>query len=161
MSLGWFARAPSPHPPGPVGPLQGPPWGWVLSPSKRARLRSHFLKVRQNGQVSPKYHEKASRSPYSQNGSRKSALEILRFPLWPAFSCKELMGHFDRYSDFYVKMTKCRPVVHTQMYAKWSPDTPTVHVSKLTPVHRSSSGSARAELTLFLTFSTRSFTLRN
>ena len=48
---------------------------------------------------------------------------------------------------FLVKMTKCRPDVH----AEWSSDTPTVNVSKLTTVDRSSSDSARGIPTVFST----------
>ena len=81
---------------GPVGPgrpslagtLQMPPLG------NKARLTSYFYKVSQNGRVSPEYVEKACHSPYLQNGPVKSPLEILRFPILPAFSRKELMGLF-------------------------------------------------------------------
>ena len=44
-----------------------------------------------------------------------SPLEFLRFPLWRAFSGKELMGHFDHGTEVYVKMTKCRQDVHTHV----------------------------------------------
>ena len=64
-----------------------------------------------------KCHQKVSKRPrlvpVSQNGSKKSPLEILRFPLWRAFSHKELMGHFDASTGIIVKMTKCRQVAHT------------------------------------------------
>ena len=60
----------------------------------KARLTSKYCKVSQNGIVSPEYDEKASHSPYIQNASQKSALEILRFPFCSAFSPKELMGRF-------------------------------------------------------------------
>ena len=102
---------PTPTPAGSPGPA---PLYLVLSPSKaaswpiRARLHLILLKVSQNGIVSPKYVEKASHSPCFQNPSRKSPLEILRFPFSLAFSAKELMGHFDGQRDFTVKMTKCR-----------------------------------------------------
>ena len=68
--------------------VQGPPR------SKRARFHEHFLKVSQNGEVSPECVEKASHSPYISNGSVKSPLEILRFPFRLAFSHKELIGPF-------------------------------------------------------------------
>ena len=51
------------------------------------------------------------------------------------------MGYFRRDPDFIVKMTKCRLDVH----AKWSSDTPSDHVSKLTTVVTSSSDSARVD----------------
>ena len=85
----------------PAGPGRSP-WGPPCTQdpqncpptAKGARIDLILHKVSQNGQVSPKYIEKASHSPYIQNGLGKSPLEILRFPFWPAFSCKELMGLF-------------------------------------------------------------------
>ena len=62
----------------------------------RARIDPISCKVSQNGQVSPKNMQKASRSPYSQNGLKKSPLEFLGFPLFVAFSHKELMVPFWR-----------------------------------------------------------------
>ena len=53
-----------------------------------------FLKLSQNGGVSPESVEKACRSPYFQNGSGKSPLKILRFPFLLAFSHKELLVAF-------------------------------------------------------------------
>ena len=42
------------------------------------------------------------------------------------------MGHFEPGTDIIVKMTKCRPYVHTGFrVAKGSPDTPTVPADKL------------------------------
>ena len=41
------------------------------------------------------------------------------------------MGQNDAYSDFYVKMTKCRLNVHGYVHAKGSSDTPTDHADKL------------------------------
>ena len=101
---GWSGAADVPaarsgsryHPPGPVGP-PGP--SLYLDPLEcrllayRARLTSYSSKVSQNSEVSPKYVEKASHSPYLQNGLKKSPLGFLRFPLLLAFSPKELMGH--------------------------------------------------------------------
>ena len=78
-----------------------------------ARFKVISLKLSQNGGVSPKYVEKAYHSPCSQNGLRKSPLEILRIPYSAAFSHKELMGHFDPGTGIIVKMTKCRPDVRT------------------------------------------------
>ena len=85
------------HPPGPVG-APGPSLSrnpqnaasWPIT----ARLHLFSIKHCQNGQVSLKSVEKAYHSPCSQNELKKSALEILRFPFYPAFSPKELMGHF-------------------------------------------------------------------
>ena len=95
----------------------------------RARLHPLFSKVSQNHEVSPKSVQKAYHSPYFQNGSQMSPLDISGIPFSAAFSHKELMGHFDRYSDFIVKMTKCRPDVHWISRAKWSSDTPTSHAA--------------------------------
>ena len=44
-----------------------------------ARIDLIFLKVKQNGGVSPGSVQKACHSPYSQNEARNSPLEILRF----------------------------------------------------------------------------------
>ena len=104
-----YARTP---PSGPGRPCR-PPWvlpglsgpaSWPI----RARFDLISQEYSKNGQVSPKSVEKASNSPYFQNGLRKSPLEILRIPFSLAFSHKELMGHFSRGSEFIVKMTKCR-----------------------------------------------------
>ena len=96
--LGTSAAGTAISPPcGPGQPTRGLPWDMPLECRLRAnmaRFRSIFLKVSQNGQVSPKYRHKASHSPCFQNGLRKSPLEFLRFPSEPAFSHKELMGHF-------------------------------------------------------------------
>ena len=59
-----------PHPPlrGPVWSLQDPPWCSSSKPrlwAYRARLRSIFSKVKQNGEVSPNNVQKACHSPYS------------------------------------------------------------------------------------------------
>ena len=84
------------HPAGPVRTLQVPPCPSLSECrllAKGARFDLNSLKVSQNDEVSPKSAEKASRSPYIQNGLQKSPLEILGFPYIPAFSHKELMGH--------------------------------------------------------------------
>ena len=90
--------------------------GWDLSECRlwayMARFNVILLKVSQNRQVSPKYHQKASHSPYFQNGSKNPPLGILRFPFRLAFSPKELLGHFDASRVIIVKMTKCRSNVH-------------------------------------------------
>ena len=98
--------------------------------ANKARIHDILLKVSQNRNVSPKYVEKACHSPHIQNGLGKSPLEILGFPLSPAFSHKELLGHFDASRVFIVKMTKCRPSVHPRdlrnMTRRGRSDTPTV-----------------------------------
>ena len=143
------------RPPSHVPPLRGPvAYGlpvhaWAprdaASGPIRARLTSFLSKLSQNGKVSPEYVEKASHSPYSQNRLGKSALGFLRFPLWPAFSHKELMAYFDPYSRFLVKTTKCRPNVHTRGRS----DTPTVMRNKLLLHDRSSSDLAGCRIDLF------------
>ena len=131
-SRGTSAPTPSPAgwEPG-RSPCRGPPW---RSSSKRARFHHIYLKVSQNGKVSPKSAEKASRSPCFQNGLRKSPLGIPRIRNSLAFSHKELMGLFRRGTDFYVKMTKCRPDVHTDVHAKGSSDTPTMSTQQAASV---------------------------
>ena len=68
--------------------VQDPPCG------QKARFHDISQKLRQNGQVSTKSVEKACHSPCLPKRVRKSPLEFLRFPFWPAFSPKELMGPF-------------------------------------------------------------------
>ena len=66
-----------------------------------------------------KCHQNSSKRPVIvpifKNGLGKSPLEFLGFLFWPAFSPKELMGHFDAQLRIIVKTTKCRRVVHTQI----------------------------------------------
>ena len=129
---GGDGPAPTPAGPGQSGPASLP-WcrtsqnaaSWPI----KARFQVISCKVSQNQGVSPKYHEKACVSPCFQNGSRKSPLEILRFPKTLAFSPKELMGLFWPDLEFYVKMTKCRLNVHWMSRAKGSSDTPTSHAA--------------------------------
>ena len=117
---GWVSvQRPRTSAPTPAGPAPDP-WSSAGAPRAnpaswpiRARFDLHFTKLSQNRVVSPKYVHKASLSPCFQNGSQKSPLDISRIPFSVAFSHKELMAHFGAYSDFYVKMTKCRPDVHT------------------------------------------------
>ena len=73
-------------------PVLGPPECRLTA--KRARFHAYFYEVSQNGEVSLKSVHKACHSPCSQKRAHKSPLEILRFPIWPAFSHKELMGLF-------------------------------------------------------------------
>ena len=63
--------------------------------AKGARFDLILCKVSQNDEVSTKYVNKASHSPYFQNAVQKSPLEFLRFLILLAFSHKELMGCFD------------------------------------------------------------------
>ena len=70
--------------------------------------------------MSPKYVKKAYVSPCFQNGLQKSPLDFLGFPVFTAFSHKELMAIFSLRSVFTVKTTKCRQMVHTVHAAKGS-----------------------------------------
>ena len=63
--------------------------------------------------------------PNSQNGSRKSPLDFLRFYFSAAFSHKELLDHFEPTTDFIVKTAKCRQVVHRNVTRSGRSDTPT------------------------------------
>ena len=88
---------PGTHPCGARSPTGSLVPGWALNAASwpiRARFTSFSIKLSQNGQVSPENVEKASHSPYSQNGSQISPLEILRFTFSAAFSPKELMVAF-------------------------------------------------------------------
>ena len=148
---GWSLRA-APyvrtHPSGPVlspaGSLPGAPRANPGSWPIRARFHVFLVKHCQNRGVSPKCVEKASVSPCFQNGLGKSPLRFLRFPYSPAFSHKELSGHFDPYSRLLVKMTKCRPNVHPMYPRSGRSDTPTDPASKLAPGVGSSSELARS-----------------
>ena len=124
-------RLPGPPTPAPVG-LPGPAsLSWDPPRSKRARFHDISHKVSQNDEVSPKKCEKASHSPCFQKRVRKSPLDFLRFPLFPAFSGKELMGHFDPCTKVYCQNDEVSPSVHPQVHAKWTSDTPTGTRSKL------------------------------
>ena len=92
--------------------------------ANRARIDYILLKVSQNRIVSPEFVEKACHSPYSQNGSGKSALDFLGFPYSTAFSHKELMGHFRPYTHVYCQNDEVSPECTPSLYAKWSSDTP-------------------------------------
>ena len=98
----------------PVPGRPAPCGRWSAGPprSKRARFDVISLKLSQNREVSPKYAEKASHSPYFQKRGQKSPLEILRFPFSPAFSCKELMGRFDPRTGVYCQNDEVSPGVH-------------------------------------------------
>ena len=112
------------HPCGARSVPAGPPCPGASLPenarllANKARFHHILLKVSQNDEVSTKYVEKASHSPYLQKRSQKSPLEFLRFPLSAAFSPKELMGLFWLTSKFSVKMTKCRQCAHTNVTRK-------------------------------------------
>ena len=104
LAQGWSGWSEVQRPPvQPDHPLQAPqafrgplrcqaslPASWPI----RARFRHIYCKVRQNREVSSEKCQKASHSPYFQNGLGNSPLDFLRFPFYPAFSGKELMGHF-------------------------------------------------------------------
>ena len=102
---GWPGAADAPADgDGPVPTLRarsvplGPPWYRTLQMSASWPIWARFdlisCKVSQNLIVSPEYDEKASHSPYFQNGLRKSPLDFLGFPYSLAFSHKELIGPF-------------------------------------------------------------------
>ena len=111
-----------------------------------ARISSILLKVSQNAEVSPKYVEKASHSPYSQNELGKSALDFLRFPLLLAFSHKELMTLFEASRTLYGQndevSPRCTPRYVRERVARY----PHSHRSKLLLVaapHLAQRGSRR------------------
>ena len=78
----------------PCRALPGAPRAKAASGPIGARFDLISVELSQNDEVSPKYPEKASHSPYFQNGLRMSPLDFLRFPFSPAFSGKELMVPF-------------------------------------------------------------------
>ena len=101
--------------------------------ANKARFHDISRKLSQNGQVSPKYVNKAYHSPCFQNAAQKSPLEILRFPFPDAFSHKELMGRFDPWSKVYCQNDEVSPDVHTRftpdVTRSGRPDTPTDHAA--------------------------------
>ena len=124
-SLSSGARtAPGPPLRGPVGtPAGSLPVLALFSPGPaswpiRARFDLISYILSQNGQVSPKYVEKASISPCFQNWVQKSPLEILGFPYSGAFSHKELMGLFDPVDHVYCQNDEVSPVCTPIGHAK-------------------------------------------
>ena len=102
QGLEWVvSRSRTSAAPGPPLPAVGPASLSGLAPRAipasgpiTARFHYILLKVSQNGGVSPLFVNKAYHSPCFQNAVQMSPLEILRFPILPAFSHKELMGVF-------------------------------------------------------------------
>ena len=96
--VSWAGACPGYHPAGPVSQPAGLPVPrtrlHAASQPIRARLTSILVKLSQNHEVSTEYVQKASHSPYSQNGLVKSPLDFLGFPILLAFSHKELMVPF-------------------------------------------------------------------
>ena len=86
------------HPSGPVGPLQGPPCTRVLGNAASwpigRDLTSFLVKLVEMTKCRQKSCKRPVIVPIFQNGSEKSPLEILRFPIYVAFSHKELMVPF-------------------------------------------------------------------
>ena len=123
---GTCCSAPCVRPP-PFGPGRHPPVGTSLGTPRKpasgpitARFQVISQKLSQNRVVSPEMSEKASHSPYFQNGSEKSPLEILRFPFSRAFSHKELLGHFGPYLEVYCQNDEVSPDCTPDVPAKWT-----------------------------------------
>ena len=99
---GWYLGpeypcAPGDHPSGPVGSLQAPPChlpenaaSWPI----RRDSTSFSIKLVKTAECHQNMSKRPTLVPISQNGSRKSPLDILGFPISLAFSHKELMGMF-------------------------------------------------------------------
>ena len=148
------AAAPA-HPCGARSVPLGPPWqGPPLSSRRGRHLTSFPVKLVKTAKCHRKVSKRPILVPICQNGVQKSPLDFLGYSFSLAFSHKELMGSFGRVSEVYVKMTKCRQCVHVREGVVRYP-----HVTTLWS--RSSSDSARAELAHYLTFSTRSISIRN
>ena len=139
----YWGRCSMTHPAGPVGDPAGPLPGHAsaLPASGPIRARFHLIsyKVSQKGIVSPKSVHKACHSPYFQNGVGKSPLQILRFPLLPAFSHKELMTHFRPYLRVLCQNDEVSPDVHTTGHAKSALRYPHGHARQARYCDRSSS----------------------
>ena len=107
--------APRYHPSGPVRTLVLP-CTWDPQNAASGPIRRDFRSFPGNLVKTAECHPNSSKRPtivpISKKRLQKSPLGFLRFPYCVAFSHKELMGHFDRATDLFVKMTKCRPYVH-------------------------------------------------
>ena len=91
--LGASASPPT-HPAGPVGPGR-PSLVGGLAPRAKGRDSSYIsLELSKTAKCHQKVSKRPPVVPVSQNGSGKSPLEILRFPISSAFSPKELMVPF-------------------------------------------------------------------
>ena len=98
LSIYWYCQGPTIarglflRPPGTPGPCQGLPHTWLLALSIlaiRARFNLKYLKVSQNGRVSPKMSNEAWHTPCLKKRLISHDLEFLRKGHWPAFSHKE------------------------------------------------------------------------
>ena len=117
---------PTPSGPGRYSPAPGR--GLPGSPRAAGLGRDsmpYSLKLVKTTKCHRKVFKRPTLVPVCQNGSGKSPLEIPRFPFWLAFSCKELMGHFDPWTIVYCQNDEVSPVC-TPMFrvAKGSVNTP-------------------------------------
>ena len=91
------------------GPPRANPASWPIT----ARFDLISQVYCQNDEVSLKSVHKACHSPYIQKRVQKSPLGFLGFPLFVAFSHKELMGRFDPYPYIKCQNGEVSPDVHT------------------------------------------------
>ena len=117
--LGWgTAAVPEPTPAGPGQLTRGLPWFWALIAALQPKGRD-FRTFLRNIVKTAKCHRKVcirpAIVPVCQNGLRNSPLDFLRIPFSPAFSPKELMGHFRPYSGLYCQNDEVSPDVHTSV----------------------------------------------
>ena len=75
-------------------PLQGPPCTWPCSPGKGRDYGYISVKLVKTAKCHRKSRKRPPVVPIFQNGSKKSPLDFLGFPLLLAFSPKELMVPF-------------------------------------------------------------------
>ena len=95
--------APGPPLRGPVGPMLGPPCPGPLDAASwpiRRDSTSFLIKLVKTTKCHQKTSKRPAIVPVSQNGLKNSPLDFYRFPFSPAFSHKELMGHFEPWVDY-------------------------------------------------------------
>ena len=83
-----------PHPLRPCRPPGPAPLGRVLLAGKGRDSDLNSIKLVKTAKCHQKVSIRPVIVPIFQNGSGKSPLGFLRFPYWPAFSHKELLGLF-------------------------------------------------------------------
>ena len=120
---GWYMGAGRPgdaypHPAGPVGPPRWPSLGYARGAASgpiRRDLTSFTVKLVKTAKCRSNMSIRPVIVPVSKNGSKKSALKILRFPFSAAFSHKELIGSFWPGSRVHCQNDEVSPDVHTDV----------------------------------------------
>ena len=118
---GASAQSPT-HPAGPVRPPEAFP-GRGLGSSGKGRDYGYILrKLVKTAKCHRKVSIRPAVVPVCQNGVGKSPLEFLRFPIWLAFSHKELMVPFGALAGLYCQNDEVSTVCTGRLVCA---DTPT------------------------------------